>query len=151
MPIRLSIVLLAIVLFASLFLPVSSETGQDALRAQEHAAGSVSLTLDVDAGKITYPLHTGIPFPQGTLVDTSSLALRDEQGANVAAQFDVLAHWPNQSIKSVLVSFIAEKSASARDYTLAYGPDVRSSQSANEVIVRERGDEVVVDTGAALF
>ena len=151
MPIRLSIVLLAIVLFATLFLPVSSETGQDALRAQEHAAGSVSLTLDVDAGKITYPLHTGIPFPQGTLVDTSSLALRDEQGANVAAQFDVLAHWPNQSIKSVLVSFIAEKSASARDYTLAYGPDVRSSQSANEVIVRERGDEVVVDTGAALF
>ncbi|HET9930227.1 MAG TPA: hypothetical protein VFQ35_06060, partial [Polyangiaceae bacterium] len=92
------------------------------------------------------PLRTGVPFPMGALAPGSSFRLEDERGEPIPAQFDEIAHWPDGSIESVLVSFLADV-GSERTLRLHYGCDARPRPS-NSVRVTREGGKLVVNTGA---
>lgn len=67
------------------------------------AAAKVDLTLIDPAPGVAFPVSSAVPFPQGALGSIDNLRLLDAMSAEVAAHFAAVAHWPDGSLKSVLV------------------------------------------------
>lgn len=118
---------------------------QEAVRSKS-AAGVVPLTIAGGPRLAGAPLRTGVPFPMGALPSGSRFRLEDERGTPVAAQFDEIAHWPDGSIESVLVSFVSDVGRE-RTLSLRYGCNANSRANDSVRVTRE-GGRLVVDTGA---
>ncbi|MCG3179525.1 MAG: hypothetical protein BIFFINMI_01861 [Phycisphaerae bacterium] len=125
---------------------------------------SIPLTVAESAGvdRVGAPVTTGVPFAQGVVAKGSSFALTDAAGKAVPLQTRVLAHWPDGSVKWVLVDFQAEnlKASGSATYTLHPGPaamaaappTVSPAMGGPRVItVKQSPDAITIDTGAALF
>lgn len=52
------------------------------------------------------PFRVGVPLPQGIVSNTSSLSLRSEAGEIEGCDFEETAHWPDRSVKWVLLEFV---------------------------------------------
>ncbi|MCI0699804.1 MAG: hypothetical protein L0241_01795 [Planctomycetia bacterium] len=93
------------------------------------------------------PVTTGLPWPRGSLTDLKRLTLRDKQGRAIPLQSRALDHWPDGSVRWVLLDWIAE--AGAVPYRVSVGEPV--AVEGPHVTVQPFGDAVRVDTGAAQF
>ncbi len=109
------------------------------------------LTLDTPYSVANVPIRTGVPFAYGVLSSVDHLRLDNDAGTQeIPAQFNVLANWPDGSIKSVLVQFMADTSGSTQTYRLAYGSNVSRTAFGSALVVARSNDKVV-DTGAIKF
>ncbi|MBT7166653.1 MAG: hypothetical protein HN904_27975, partial [Victivallales bacterium] len=98
-------------------------------------------------------VRSGIPFPQGTLGSAENLRLL-ANGRPVQASIRETAHWPDYSVKWVLVTFVADCPAQAQTkYELEYGAKVQApvGEGQNLARVDPNTNDVVIDTGAASF
>lgn len=69
------------------------------------------------------PVTGGVPVAQGAAPPGSSFALHDDEGAAVPLQTSVLARWPDDSARWVLLDFQYQPSPTGeRSYVLSVGP-----------------------------
>ena len=94
--------------------------------------GTVSLTLRDPSGAEVpaWPVRWGVPLPKGAISEATQVALRDAAGEAVPLQTRVLVRWPDDSIKWLLLDFLAPLSAADATYTLAYGSDLSGAADA---------------------
>lgn len=118
-------------------------------------AGATDLTLDVTApvgaGRQTWPLTTGIPFPRGARSAVDDLRLEAAAGRRAAppVQARVLSRWPDGSIRwALLDSQIELAGGEQRRYRITRGAPVAAPRPLR---VEETPDAVVVDTGPLQF
>ena len=98
-------------------------------------------------------INGGIPLPFGQLKSLDNLALIDVQGNAVPFQAKILSYWPDKSIKWLLLvlnSDLLLKEQKAK-YFLRYGGNIKRSEFASFLNVKETPDEVIVDTGKIKF
>jgi hypothetical protein len=102
---------------------------------------------------ISRPVSLGIPFPKGMLCSTDALTLSDARGCVVPLQTAPLARWSDGSIKWVLLDFLLNpEHESPLDLVSGHMPgNLLQCRSQEEVVVKETPQEVIVQTGAALF
>ena len=69
----------------------------------------ITLKETAGVGVRIFPVKAVVPFPRGVLKDTDMLVLKDPEGKEVNAQFDVLNRWwsLDRSIRHVKVEFLA--------------------------------------------
>ena len=67
----------------------------------------VILTVQEESGieRRAWPVTRGVPLPQGAVADCADLWLEDARGRAVTLQSRPLSHWPDGSIKWVLLIF----------------------------------------------
>ncbi len=114
-------------------------------------AGEVRLTLaPAPATWSAYPVATGVPIPRGELTAAAQVLVLDGASKPVPAQASALARWPDGSVKSLLVRFVAPLEAGrARYYTLRYGKGVTAAAAGVEAVrVTEAPDAITLGTGA---
>ena len=67
-------------------------------------------------------------------------------------QLQVLAEWPDGSVRWALLDFQANVPASGESkYTLEYGNTVRAEAVETSLVVTENAERITVDTGAISF
>ena len=68
------------------------------------------LRLQETAGlsRLRDPVRQGLPFPRGLVADVKELVAIDEHGQAIPAQFDVLARWPDRSVKWMVVDALID-------------------------------------------
>jgi hypothetical protein len=103
---------------------------------------SIPLTVEEPgaAGRIAWPVTSGVPLPPGALSDPLQCRLVGARGEVVAAQFTPLAHYPDGiHVKWLLVDFLADtQPGAAAAYTLECGvapvvPEGRAAVKAARV------------------
>jgi hypothetical protein len=101
------------------------------------------------------PVRLGVPVPRGQLFDATCVHLKDESGKHLPCQGRALAHWPDASVKWLLLDFIATLGeGESTVFTLAPGPDVSEDSHAtaeSSLHLTESAEWVEVDTGKATF
>jgi len=117
--------------------------------------GGVPLHLEEAGGvsRQSWPVTSGVPFPQGALREISALTLRDPGGKPAPLQVEALCRWPDGSVKWLLLDFPADVGANqTARYTLESGaaPPESPPQGAR-VAVHETPTAVTVDTGPLRF
>ncbi|MBI5258231.1 MAG: InlB B-repeat-containing protein [Burkholderiales bacterium] len=119
--------------------------------APVNGASAVPLTLAASPTAAAVPVRSGVPFPPGALASLANLRLESADGSReIPAQFDTLAAWPDGSMKSVLVQFVAD-AGPARSYRLVYGSGVARAAVAAPVKVQASAGGATVDTGSIRF
>ncbi|MDE2800786.1 MAG: hypothetical protein OXI94_19135, partial [Gemmatimonadota bacterium] len=70
----------------------------------------IALTVQEESGieRRAWPVTRGVPLPQGDVAECADLWLEDARGRSVPLQSRSLSHWPDGSIKWVLVDFQAD-------------------------------------------
>lgn len=148
-----------IFLVACLLVLITTQTGQatdvGTINMNSSATSGIQyipLTLAEGPVAIGVPLHTGIPFPIKAITSLANLRLESGDGSQeIPAQFDALSRWPDGTIKSALVNFVADL-GSARTYRIAYGASVTRAALPRAIAVTGNpASEVMVDTGLVRF
>lgn len=97
-------------------------------------------------GRPAWPVTSGVPFPQGALASAADAWLVDAGGVLVPAQFEVLARWPDGSVRWLLADFVAATPpAAAAVYWLVTGQAAESASGA--AVAQAQGNTWVLDTG----
>lgn len=114
---------------------------------------SITLLIEEENGisRDNEPITVGIPFPQGRVQQLSELRIVDSQQKLIPCQTQVLAQWPDQSLKWVLFDFQATVAAHAiEQYEICMSlPPLQPALQA--MIVEKGSDALAVKTGAATF
>ena len=99
----------------------------------------------------SWPITTGIPFPQGELGSAEHVRLMTGE-REVPAQVRLTARWRDGSVQWLLITFLADvPPGGQKDYRVEFGRQVRRSPVAEGLSVTKRPDGVSVDTGALRF
>lgn len=118
------------------------------------AAIAALRVLFVTESRYPQPLTVGVPWPRGAL-RTADVTLTDDAGDTLPRQTEVLARWPDGSIKWLLVeTFVAGRGA--REQAWQVCPDELecsdgSSAMAKLPRIEHEAGAYVVDTGASRF
>lgn len=100
------------------------------------------------ATRPAWPVTSGVPFQQGALTDTSRLELLDEAGHGLALQTEILARWPDGSVRWLLLDFQADLAANqSRRFLLRHDPEAAVAPVAAAVRVTTRQSLTTIDTG----
>lgn len=111
------------------------------------------LRLQETAGlsRVRDPVRHGLPFPRGLVADSKELIVTNVHGQVIPAQFDVLARWPDRSLKwAVIDALIDVAPMETTTIRIARAP-AQTALPAPLVSVGNDGDGLKVDTGAAVF
>ncbi|MEA3467742.1 MAG: hypothetical protein U9R57_05890, partial [Thermodesulfobacteriota bacterium] len=101
--------------------------------------------------RIQEPVTVGIPIPKGVLTDPVRLSLIDSDQTDIPLQATPLAHWPDGSIKWILLDFQARiKGGEIKELQLQTTAD-KNSLPAPSLSIDERDNTIIVDTGSACF
>lgn len=116
-------------------------------------AAEVKLSVSEPSGvaRAAWPVTSGVPFAQGALRDAAGISLRDDSGKRVALQTDVLARWPDGSVRWALVDFATDLTAGqTRSFTLQTSRPIGGEEAAigaGRLRVEQRGERTTIDTG----
>lgn len=115
-------------------------------------AAQPGLRLDLDfadaAARRELPVTSGIPFARGVLRDAAAVRLRAGADA-LPVQTEVLAWWPDGSVKWLLLDFQAP--AGLRNVDLVIDPQSPAPRPPAAVTAAAADDAVTVDTGVIQF
>jgi hypothetical protein len=98
------------------------------------------------------PLRASVPFPRGHVRDPAKeLALLDEKGHDVGAQWRTLSTWGDGSARFALMDYAEPHVAprTTKSLKLSSRAEIKSSASspARGIQVKDDADEVTIDTG----
>ncbi|NQU10968.1 hypothetical protein HQ590_09275, partial [bacterium] len=96
------------------------------------------------------PLRCSVPLPRGLVRDPArSLALTDEKGKDVGAQWRVLSRWPDGSVRFALMDYAATvlPPRTTRRYTLQPRAKTAPARHRPGIKVAETRDRLTIDTG----
>ncbi|MBM4045144.1 MAG: hypothetical protein FJ279_08520 [Planctomycetes bacterium] len=153
-PVVVLVVYLAI--FQVRFLALGQEVAMPGLRdwPRPQMDGVIPLPIEEPDGitRRGFPVTQGVPFPRGILRDVNRVRLLDEDGRESDLQARPLAHWPDGSIKWLLVDFQVDVAAKrTRTCRLEYGPAVQRREPKAKLAVRQEPDRIEVNTGPLRF
>ncbi len=116
------------------------------------AAETVPLKVAEPSGvaRRGWPVTSGVPFAAGRLKDAAAVELRDPAGRSVPLQTDVLARWPDGSVRWLLVDFQTDLAArEARAFTLraAMEPGRATDGGGSPLRVSTEGGRTIIVTG----
>lgn len=114
------------------------------------SAPDVVLTVDEPSGvaRAGWPITSGVPFAQGALADAKRVTLQGADGRGVPLQADVLARWPDGSVRWLLVDFQVDLAAKEKkSFTLRDAPGAGAAPIATPVRVRAEGKRTTIETG----
>ena len=121
--------------------PRSPATRADTSEVQLAVRNPLDIAVD------NWPVTSGVPFPQGQLSSSDHVRLL-VGNAEVPAQIETTARWPDGSIKWLLVTFTTDiAAAETGQYRLQYGSQVRRASFTQGISIDEEG-ELRIDTGA---
>lgn len=116
-------------------------------------SGSVSLTIP--PSPIDYETRVvgnGVFLPKGGVSSTAELKLKNENGTELDAQFDVLSYWQGGSIKSVkVIAGVNADTVSEKIYTLDWGAGVSQGAYTSNLGYTQDASAITVSTGNARF
>ena len=99
------------------FKPAEGEVRSD--KAPSLAKILLKVDNPTEHARRSWPVTSGIPFPQGDLISIENIRIFNAQGAEVPSQIGELGRWQDESIKWALVDFQADVEANAvAQYTL---------------------------------
>ena len=109
---------------------------------------SFQVTIKEGAGlsRRAEPVTVSLPFAIGELKEPAVL-IKDAAGRKAEAQFEVLARWPDQSIRWLLARFFVNARAS-RETRLTVQRGAGSSAARARSLATEADKKITVDTGA---
>jgi hypothetical protein len=114
----------------------------------------VELRVSEDVGieRRNWPISRGIPLAEGALQEINELWLEDGTKAPVAAQFRLLARWPDGSLKWVLTDFQADVPANGEAvYRLCWGEGKKEAVPHETLKIIDDEERVVVCSGPLCF
>ena len=120
------------------------------LLAPPALAGSVQLTVEEPSGvdREQWPVTSGIPLAAGELLEARQVALEAADGRAVPLQTEVLARWPDGSIRWLLLDFQLDLAAGEKKrFTLRYGPGAAPAMVERPIRVERTGGNVAIETG----
>ncbi|MDX9980681.1 MAG: hypothetical protein RBU25_11715, partial [Lentisphaeria bacterium] len=77
-------------------------------KARQPVRVSLAVAEPGATGRLSWPLTSGVPFPQGVLAEGSQCRILTASGQPQPAQFRELARWPDGSVKWLLVDTLAD-------------------------------------------
>ena len=125
--------------------------------ASSESSSSVKVVVltvknSLNFSRVGEPVTSGVPFPIGELWSEDNVRLLNEHLEEVPLDVEVLARWPDGSVKWLLLDFQASVPAcGSSTYYLEYGEGVRRSEFPTPLTVSEEGDIVRVSTGPLNF
>jgi hypothetical protein len=100
----------------------------------------------------SWPIATGVPFPQGELFSAERVRLLDDRGREVPCQTTVRALWNRRgSVRWLGLDFAGQLTRKGATYTLEYGRDVRRAKAPSRLVVKAVAEGVRVNTGLLQF
>ncbi len=96
-----------------------------------------------------WPLTFTVPFARGELADGTSVAVTNERGVRAPTQARALAHWPDGSVRWLLVDSRVDLEANGR-VEMHVRPEAPPS-AAQPLRVDDGQERVLIDTGAIRF
>lgn len=125
--------------------PDSPATPMDTSEVQLTVRNPLDVAVD------SWPITSGVPFPQAQLASSDHVRLLAGD-AEIPAQIETTARWPDGSIKWLLVTFTADVEAGQTgQYRLQYGNRVRRADVTRGLKVNEQDGEVRIETGVMQF
>ena len=122
--------------------------------AGEASSVSIPLIVESEVSSTAQPVTVGVPWSRGILRDDSVVSLIDPSGQHVPLQTTPLAHWPDRSVKWLLLDFALRPAVAGQGvWTLASGrkePPARAGADT-AVVIAEAERHLVVNTGSASF
>ena len=122
------------------------------LLAAAGAAPGARVALSVDWGGATlarpFPVTGGLPLPRGSLRDPRHVRLV-QAGREVPLQTEVLAWWPDRSVKWLLVDFQAVPGTEG--FSLEFGEGIAAKAVTDGILASEQNGVVGVDTRELRF
>lgn len=95
-----------------------------------------------------WPVTSGVPFARGSLKDARAVALFSSDGKEVPLQTEVLARWPDGSVRWLLLDFQVDLAAGERkELLLSYGKGIKRRLVRDPVRVHGRDDQTTINTG----
>ena len=96
---------------------------------------------------------SGIPFPAGQLTAGQPVVVRDGAGSDLPAQQRPLAHWPDGSVKCLLVDAPVHVGAGGNCllHLASDGGSAEAAAADPHLAITRAGERVTIDTGAAAF
>jgi hypothetical protein len=83
----------------------------------------IHVTEPSGVSRDAWPVTTGVPLPKGVIVSADQCRLTDETGHELPLQSRTLAHWPDKSVKWLLLDFqLTLKANEQRRLWLIVGP-----------------------------
>ena len=99
-----------------------------------------------------WPLTRGVALPEGAVSQTEALVLQDETNIAHPAQLRPLAHWPDGSIKWLLVDFQADlMPGQERTFSLRWGAAPAAASPQYPIEITEDDTAISVCTGPLRF
>lgn len=105
----------------------------------------------VGASREKEPVRIGVPFPRGMLHDGSQLWCLDPEGQAFPVQTKILSHWPDRSIKWLLVDFFASVSADFKGKFFLVSGTTAKILAISTVAVEEDPDSFTVSAGGNVW
>ena len=109
-------------------------------------AGELRLTVAEPAviNRTGWPVTSGVPLPRGALHDERAAALFGEDGREIPLQAAALSHWPDGSIRWLLLDFACDLTAAQKkSFLLRYGPGTVCAAAPDPVTAREENGAAV--------
>ena len=114
------------------------------------AAADIALKVTEPSGvdRARWPVTSGVPLAQGTLRDPNGVSLRHTDGRDVPLQTDVLARWPDGSVRWLLLDFQTDLAAQqTQDFTLRMAAAATPASPAGQLNVGTVGNRTFLHTG----
>ncbi len=114
----------------------------------------VAILVEESAGyqRAAEPVTLGVPLPRGLLSGADELTLSDPAAGQLSLQADPLAHWPDGSIKWLLLDFQLSVAAGARKELLLNTNSTGSPAGyVHKVTTSQEKDAFIVETGVSRF
>ena len=145
-------------------LAVTTGQGRDACRSQvvgftaaparvgkcgvRRARVALSVAEPGSLSRPAWPVATGVPLPRAALSGVNKCRLLDGRGRPVHGGLRAISHWPDGSVKWVLVSAVTPlDTAGASRFVLEYGEDVGRPAVPDPIRVQPTGDGLRVTNG----
>lgn len=93
-------------------------------------------------------IATGVPFSKGELGNPAHVRLLDPAGREIPVQIQPTAYWQDNSLKWLLVIFLADVPAKTTAiYQLEYGSSVKRHAFSSSLNLHQQGTQLLVNTG----
>jgi hypothetical protein len=125
-------------------------TGKNVI--QSLTADAEKKSLDISVGEtagvdLLRPVTGGVPLARGAVPEGSRFILLNKSGETVPCQYEVLARWPDRSVRWVLLDFQARPPVNGTEnFRLKWAEKARESQPKQSIKV-VRGKVILAESG----